>query len=103
MLTYYFILGVIFGILFIVISFGTEIKEKSKPKIKINIPPFVKESRVVILNRHFHHWLIAFLSLCILYYLNDESKIYSIMEGFMMILIIHGLLYRDCFDFSVSS
>ena len=101
MLTTYFILGVILGVLFVFISFGTDIKEKSKPRIKINIPPIIKDSHIILFNKHLHHWFIAFLSLCLLYYLNDNNKIYSILEGFMMTLIIHGLLYRDCFDFSV--
>ena len=101
MLTNYFIFGIIIGILFIVISFGTDVKEKSKPKIKINIPPFIQDSHVIVCNKHLHHWFLAFISLTVIYNLNNNSKIYYILEGFMMSLILHGLLYKDCFDFSV--
>ena len=67
MLTTYFILGVILGVLFVFISFGTDIKEKSKPRIKINIPPIVKDSHILLFNKHLHHWFIAFLSLNVYY------------------------------------
>ena len=43
---------------FICIHFiGTDIKEKSKPRIKINIPPIVKDSHIILFNKHLHHGL----------------------------------------------
>ena len=96
------LIGIIIGILFVLIFFGIKIEPKSIPKIKINIGNFVKNSHIYLFNKHLHHW---FINLCILvlvfiiekYY---PSKYFNLIKGFNLVLIVHGLLYDDCFDFA---
>ena len=101
MLVNYFIFGVILAFMFIIVCFGFNITAKSKPKIKINYHPFIVDSHILICNKHLHHWLISFILFTIVYFINRNSRILYIMEGFFMTLIIHGLLYKDCFDFEM--
>ncbi len=61
----YFILGCILSMIWILHFFGTRLKPKTKPKIKINIPPFIKDSHIILFNKHIHHWVI-FLGLFII-------------------------------------
>ena len=101
MKTNYFIFGIIIALIFVFVSFGFEIKTKSKPLIKINIPPFICDSHVIVCNKHLHHWFISFILLSIIFYVNNDNSFCYILEGFFISLIIHGLLYKDCFDFDV--
>ena len=94
--------GIIVGIIFTIIFFGLEIKCKSTPKIKINIGKFVRDSHIYLFNKHMHHWLVNLIILLLIliverYY---PSKYFKIIMGFNLVLIFHGLLYDDCFDFS---
>ena len=63
---YNFSLGIFIGLFFISIFFGYKIEEKIKPKININLGPFVKDSCIIIFNKHIHHWLISLLILFVL-------------------------------------
>jgi hypothetical protein len=101
MKTSYFICGIIIGIIFIVVFFGFEINPKSKPRIKINIPPFVQDSHIIVCNKHIHHWLVSSILLSVVFYLNNNNRVCYILEGFFAIIILHGLLYNDWFDFDV--
>ena len=56
--TYYFLLGLTLGLIFVLVCFGYEIKEKSTPKIKLNYRPFIIDSHIMICNKHLHHWFI---------------------------------------------
>jgi hypothetical protein len=97
-----YILGLIMGIIVLYIFFGTEIKCGATPKILINIPPIIINSRIYIGNFHLHHWLIGVLLLLIclsLHILKFRYDIIYLLYGFTNILILHGLLYQDCFDF----
>lgn len=99
----YFILGVFFSILYIWSFFGNDIKCNSEPKIKINIPPFIINSHLYILNTHIHHWFLNTIILCfvIIIQMFYDFKILYLIRGFNIIQILHGLLYQDCFDFSL--
>ena len=101
MKTKFFILGIIIGLIFVIVSFGFEIKTKSKPRIKINIAPFIQDSHIIVCNKHLHHWFISFILLSFVFYLNNNNNICYILEGFFTSLILHGLLYKDCFEFDV--
>jgi len=101
MKTKFFIFGIIIGLIFVIVSFGFEIKTKSKPRIKINIPPFIQDSHIIVCNKHLHHWFISFILLSLVFYLNNNNSICYILEGFFTSLILHGLLYKDCFEFDV--
>ena len=94
--------GIIIGVIFIVIFFGTKIEAKSIPNIKINIGNIVKDSHIYIFNKHLHHWFINTIILILIIILEFyyENKILTIVKGYNIILIIHGLLYTDRFDFT---
>ena len=99
----HFVSGFIFSLLYLYICFGSEIKCHTNPKIKINIPPFVVNSKIIINNFHIHHWLIGLMILiciCILYFFIDYNFMYF-LQGFSIVLILHGLLYQDCFEFDI--
>lgn len=98
---YNFSLGIFIGLFFISIFFGYKIEEKIKPKININLGPFVKDSCIIIFNKHIHHWLISLLILFVLYIQKSRNSLYYILNGYFIVLICHGLLYDDRFDFSL--
>ena len=83
-----FIYGIILGISFILYFFGTNIECNSHPEYHINI-----------FNIHWHHWMIGIIILLIFELLKNDYT--EFIRGFCIILIIHGLYYEDCFDFSV--
>ena len=99
--TYFFLLGLILGLLFVYICFGFEIKEKSTPKIKLNFKPFIIDSQIIVFNKHLHHWFIAAFSLIFLQVLFPKNNLYHLLVGYLIILVMHGLLYKDCFDFNI--
>ena len=96
------LIGIIGGIIFTIIFFGLQIKTKSAPKIKINIGSLVKDSHIYLFGKHMHHWFINLIVLIIVLILNRNypSKYFKMIMGFNLVLIFHGLLYEDCFDFS---
>lgn len=98
--TYYFLLGLTLGLIFVLVCFGYEIKEKSTPKIKLNYRPFIIDSHIMICNKHLHHWFIAAISLIFLQAFFPKNNVYYLLVGYLIILVMHGLLYKDCFDFS---
>ena len=83
-----FISGSALAVLYILLYFGLEIKENTNIGYHINY-----------LDIHWHHWLIALLFLVILE-LYNKTPVYYI-RGFFIVIIIHGLLYKDRFDFTV--
>ena len=99
---YLFYNGLVLGIIFVIVFFGLKIKCKSTPRIKINLGNFVKDSHIYILGKHMHHWFINLIILGIVVILERfyPSKYFDIVKGFNLVLIFHGLLYKDCFDFS---
>ncbi len=99
----YFLLGCILSMIWILHFFGTRLKPKTKPKIKINIPPLIQDSHIILFNKHIHHWmvfLVVFIISSILLYFYNH-KLLNIIQGYSLIQIIHGLSYNDRFDFSV--
>lgn len=83
-----FIAGSIVGMIFILLFFGLEIEKDTNTNYHINY-----------LNVHWHHWLLSLMSLIILELLRTDSIYY--IRGFLIVTIVHGLLYEDRFDFSV--
>ena len=95
--------GLVIGIIFILYFFGLKIQTKSTPKIKINIGNFVRDSHIYLFGKHMHHWFVNLIVLIIVLILDRyyPCKYFKIIMGFNLVLIFHGLLYSDCFDFSV--
>lgn len=85
-----FLYGITLGIIYVLYFFGTNIECNSHPEYHINI-----------LNIHCHHWIIGIILLLIFELLKNDYTEY--IRGLSIILIIHGLYYDDCFDFSVKS
>ena len=97
----YFLFGILISILYLYICFGCEIECNNEPKIKINIEPIIINSKLYIYGKHIHHWFVGLTSLCILLVLHlyiDYPLMYF-LQSFSIVLILHGLLYQDCFDF----
>ena len=97
----YLFIGIIIGLIFIFVFFGTKIKSKSMPKIKVNIGNFVRNSHIYLFNYHIHHWFLNFIILIIIQLIQNYKNIvyFDIVKGFNIALIFHGLLYSDCFNF----
>jgi hypothetical protein len=90
-----FIIGIIIGLLHIYIYFGFKIIVKSNLNYHINF---------LI---HWHHWLIFLIIFCFLIIITRIEKFKKIkkykyyLSGYLIIMIIHGLLYEDRFDFKI--
>ena len=99
----YIILGAIVGIIFVLLVFGNEFIAKKEPKIKIDIPLIgMKESRIIIGDKHIHHWLIFTVILLLsLIDMGVDKRMVEVLRGFCVTMIIHGLVYADRFDFEV--
>lgn len=99
----FFLYGIIVSIICLYIFFGSDIKCNSEPNIKIDIPPFIIKSKIVIFNKHVHHWIIGIIFIVILsiMHLYFDYSIMYFFQSFSIVLVLHGLLYQDCFDFDV--
>tara|TARA_B100000902_G_scaffold154186_1_gene150699 strand:- start:188 stop:493 length:306 start_codon:yes stop_codon:yes gene_type:complete len=99
----YIILGAIVGIIFVLLVFGNEFIAKKEPKIKIDIPLIgMKESRIIIGDKHIHHWLIFTVILLLsLIDMGVDKRMVEVLRGFCVTMIVHGLIYADRFDFEV--
>lgn len=84
-----FLYGVIIGIIYIYSFFGFKIVEKSYINYHLNF---------II---HWHHWLICLILIIIIYLYIEINKYTYIIYGFLYILLIHGLMYKDRFDFKI--
>ncbi len=95
----YFTLGIIFSVIYLYIFFGSKIECNTEPKIKINIPPFIVNSKISINGLHIHHWIIGVFLLILLFILHFfmDCDIMYFLQSFSIVLILHGLLYQDCF------
>jgi hypothetical protein len=101
-----YLIGLIIGILHVFIVFGTNLDAGSKASVNINIYPFIKDSRVIIFNSHIHHWLIYFILFLLTFYIDSNSIgintcLLHIIRSYSIVLVYHGLLYSDRFDFNV--
>lgn len=91
-----FIIGILIGFLHIYIFFGFKIISKSNINYHINF---------II---HWHHWLICLIAFCFLVIITRIKKIKKFkkykyyLSGYLIIIIIHGLLYPDRFDFKIN-
>ena len=97
-----YISGLLFGVFILYIFFGTEIKCGSDPKILINIPPLIINSKIYIGDVHLHHWALGLIIILFCFLLKSlffNHYLFYFFYGFSIILIIHGLFYQDCFDF----
>tara|TARA_B110000483_G_scaffold237425_1_gene312166 strand:+ start:58 stop:363 length:306 start_codon:yes stop_codon:yes gene_type:complete len=92
----YFI-GIFIGLLHIYLFFGFKIIAKSNTNYHINY---------II---HWHHWLICLIILIFLIIITKNQKFKKLKKykyylfGYLIIMIIHGLLYNDRFDFKIYS
>lgn len=89
-----FIIGIFIALLHIYIFFGFKIISKSNINYHINF---------II---HWHHWLICLIILCFLIIIvkikKKKFKKYKYyLSGYLIAMIIHGLLYDDRFDFKI--
>lgn len=99
----YIILGKIIGILFVLMVFGSEFVARKVPKINIDIPLIgMKESRIIIGDKHIHHWLIFIVILLLsMIDMGVDKRIIEVIRGFSITMVGHGLMYADRFDFEV--
>ena len=99
----YIILGIITGLIFILSVFGIKFEAKKKPKVLLNIPLIgMIDSRIIIGNKHIHHWLIFTVILLLsMIDMGVDNRIVEVIRGFSLIMVIHGLMYADRFDFEV--
>jgi hypothetical protein len=101
----YRLFGILIGIIYIIIIFGYRFKCKSCPSLKLNIPFLgIKNSKLVVYNKHIHHWLLFSMILCgSLFIILENQTIIYFIQGISVSLIIHGLIYEDRFDFQNDS
>ena len=91
------IVGILIGLLHIYIYFGFKIISKSNINYHINF---------II---HWHHWLICLITFCFLLIITKIEKFKTFkkykyyLSGYLITMIIHGLLYEDRFDFRIYS
>jgi len=82
--------------------FGS-IREGEKCTINVDIYPFIKNSKLYIFDTHIHHWLWSSCILLLLLYIKTNSlykyNMIKFMIGFCIVMIFHGLLYKDAFVF----
>tara|TARA_Y100000389_G_scaffold8449_1_gene8027 strand:- start:561 stop:872 length:312 start_codon:yes stop_codon:yes gene_type:complete len=92
------IVGIIIGLLHIYLFFGFKIISKSNINYHINF---------II---HWHHWLICLIVFCFLLIITKIKKYKKLkklkkykyyLSGYLITMIIHGLLYEDRFDFKI--
>lgn len=95
-----YLYGFLFSVLITKVFFG-KIKSGGKPNIIINIPPFIIESKIIILNKHIHHWVIFSLILIgLVIFKKKYNNFIKFIVGFSIFMIIHGLQYDDAFNFT---
>lgn len=98
-----YLYGFLFSVLITKVFFG-KIKSGKKPNIIINIPPFIVESKILIFNKHIHHWVIfSFILIGLFIFKKKQQKYNNLVKfivGFSIFMIIHGLQYDDAFDFT---
>ena len=91
------LVGILLALLHIYIFFGFKIIPKSNINYHINF---------II---HWHHWLICLIVLCFLLIITKIKKFKKLkkykyyLSGYLITMIIHGLLYEDRFDFKIYS
>ena len=96
----YLLYGILIGLLYIISIFGTHMKSGNCHNLNFTIPClFIKEGSIIINDYHIHHWLI-FLILLFITLLLKNNNIILFIQGFSIVLIIHGLHYDDCFCFN---
>ena len=100
------LIGIVVGILYILIIFGTRLDAGSKTSVNVNIYPFIQNSRVIIFNKHIHHWFIYLILFLLTFYIDFNSigindHLLHTIRGYSVVLIYHGLLYSDRFNFNV--
>lgn len=91
------LVGILLALLHIYIFFGFKIIPKSNINYHINF---------II---HWHHWLISVILLIILIIITKIKDLKKLKRykyyivGYLITMIIHGLLYNDRFNFKIYS
>ena len=89
------LVGILLALLHIYIFFGFKIIPKTNINYHINF---------II---HWHHWLISFILLIILIIITKIKDLKKLKRykyyivGYLITMIIHGLLYNDRFNFKI--
>ena len=93
----YNIYGFIICLLYINFVFKNKAGEPPK-RFNISFGNIIKNGSIYLFNKHIHHWLISLIILCFTFKKNDQI-IFGIINGFLFLFLIHGLSYKDCFEF----
>nr|QFG74401.1 MAG: hypothetical protein [Megaviridae environmental sample] len=93
----YTLFGFIFGIIYIVLIFGN--KPGEPHNIPFNLPPFIIDGSIFIKGYHIHHWLLCSIFLLSNYLLGKKNKYNTMLNSFLLVLIVQGLSYDDRFEF----
>ena len=95
----YNLIGINLGLIFIIMVFGNKAGEPHN--LNFNCGSIIKNGSIYIFNNHIHHWLISLLILLftIPIQYRSDNKFMSILNGFLIVLMIHGLSYPDRFIF----
>ena len=98
----WYVIGCMISVLWILFFFGPFHKSKENPRVKINIKPFIKDSHLIVFDKHIHHWLIYTLVLVAAAALNKYKplNVLKVLQGFCFLMVLHGLSYKDRFYFS---
>lgn len=94
------LIGILLGVIFILIFFGCKIRCKTTPNIKINVGNFIRNTHIYLFDKHIHHWMINLFLIIFIIFIEQfyTNKYFDIIKGFSLVLVIHGLMYEDCFD-----
>jgi len=93
------IVGALIAIIFINVNFGNE--AGSTPTLAFNSYPYIRNGSIFINETHIHHWFICFVLLVffIPWQITNKNHFLLILNGFMFVLMIQGLMYKDRFKF----
>ena len=95
----YNMIGALISIIFINLNFGN--KAGTPPALAFNYYPYIRNGSIFINDTHIHHWLICLVILIITIPLQITNKnlFLLILNGFLFVLMVQGLMYRDRFEF----
>ena len=89
-----------------IMFFWNRNKRKIKTKISINIKPFIKDSSLILFNKHIHHWLVFLIVFIIIIIIKKSNKInkydyilnilmgYSLFKYYMVCVIRIDLIFQ---------
>ena len=96
----YLLLGAVLAVIYIQCVFGMNHKTGDKVEISGDFGGILQDGHLIINGWHIHHWLFFLVIFFIFsnYYFVTKYKNLSIgILGFSFAMIIHGLMFEDCF------